>query len=114
MHELSIALSILEFAEEEGARRGEPVAAVYIRLGSLSGVNQRALSSAFDLAREATALSNCRLEIEEVPAAIHCGACSEDQIVDPAGGLLCPRCHAPARNLIRGKELQVIALEMLS
>ena len=52
MHELSIALSLLDLVEEEAERRGVRVAAVHVRLGPLSGVVRDALVSAFELARE--------------------------------------------------------------
>ena len=38
MHELSIAMSIVELAQEEGERRGARVNAVHLKLGALSGV----------------------------------------------------------------------------
>ena len=38
MHELSIALSLLDLVAEEAGRRGVRVAAVHLRLGPLSGV----------------------------------------------------------------------------
>jgi Zn finger protein HypA/HybF involved in hydrogenase expression len=38
MHELSIAMSIVELAQEEAERRGIQVDAVHLKLGALSGV----------------------------------------------------------------------------
>lgn len=67
MHELSIAISILEIAEEESGRRGNAlVEAIYLKLGDLSGVVKEALSSAFELAAEQSAFPHCRLVIEEI------------------------------------------------
>ena len=43
MHELSIAMSIVEMAEEESAGRNVTVSAVHLKLGSLSGVVRDAL-----------------------------------------------------------------------
>ena len=67
MHELSIALSILDFAAEEAERRGGRVVAVHLRLGPLSGVVKEALLSAYELAREGTPLAAAALVVEEVP-----------------------------------------------
>jgi len=68
MHELSIAMSILEIAEEEaGKHQGEAVAAIHIRIGNMAGVVPQALLSAFELAREQTAFERCSLVVEEVP-----------------------------------------------
>ena len=45
VHELSIALSILDVAEEEMERRGNvPVEAIYLKVGPLSGVVKEARS----------------------------------------------------------------------
>ncbi len=50
MHELSIALSILDVAAEEAERQGNArVVAIHLRLGPLSGVVKGALLSAFEL-----------------------------------------------------------------
>ena len=50
MHELSIALSIVELAEEEAERRGVQVNAVHLKLGALSGVVKDALLSCYEMA----------------------------------------------------------------
>jgi hydrogenase nickel incorporation protein HypA/HybF len=60
MHELSIALSILDVATEEAARRSGRVLAVHLKLGPLAGVVKEALLSAYDLAREGTPLGPSR------------------------------------------------------
>jgi hydrogenase nickel incorporation protein HypA/HybF len=68
MHELSIAMSIVEIAEEESEQRGNAaVEAIYLKLGDMSGVVKEALSSAFELAIEQSAFPNCRLIIEDIP-----------------------------------------------
>ena len=55
MHELSIAMSILDLAGEEVERQGGGrVVAIHLRLGPLAGVVKTALCSAFELAREAS------------------------------------------------------------
>ena len=47
MHELSIAMSIVEMAEEEAASQGaSQVTAVHLRLGKLSGIVKEALNLA--------------------------------------------------------------------
>ena len=60
MHELSIALGIVDIAEEESGRRGGvAVLAVHVKLGPLSGVVKEALLSAYELARENSLLADC-------------------------------------------------------
>ena len=66
MHELSIAMSIVEVASEEAQRQGGArVDAVYLRLGALSGVVKDALLFSWDLACEDSPIAGARLEIEE-------------------------------------------------
>ena len=62
MHELSIALSILDVAAEEAERQGGGrVVAVHLKLGPLSGVVKEALLSAYELAREGSRLDRLRI-----------------------------------------------------
>jgi hydrogenase nickel incorporation protein HypA/HybF len=114
MHELSIALGIVDAAAEEAARRGGPrIVAVHLRLGALSGVDADALRSAFELAREGSALPDAALVIEEVAIAVFCPACAAERaVVFPR--LCCPVCGTPTPDVIRGRELEVVALEIES
>lgn len=114
MHELSIALSILELAEEEGERRGARVAAIHLKLGRFSGVFRDALASAYEMAREGTALAQAELVIDVVPLVIHCSACAADQTPASPYELRCPTCGALTNEIVRGRELEVHALEIES
>jgi hydrogenase nickel incorporation protein HypA/HybF len=114
MHELSIALSILDLAEEEGRDRGVQVAAIHVKLGPLSGVVNEALLSAFEMAREGTALAEAELRIEEVPLVIRCSACNADQTPADTYVLRCPLCGAFTNDIVSGRELEVSALEIAS
>src|SRR5438132_1256533 len=66
MHELSIAMSIVELAGEEAEERGGcTIQAVHLKLGPLAGVVKRALLASYEMACEGTVLENSRLIIEE-------------------------------------------------
>ena len=68
MHELSIAVSLVEAAEEEAEKHGaRGVSAVHLKLGALSGVAKEALLFSYEMATEGTALAGSRLEIEDAP-----------------------------------------------
>ena len=113
MHELSIALSILELAEEEAERRGGVrVNAIYLKIGPLSGVVKEALLSAYELATEQTAFADCRLEIEEIPILVHCFTCQTERPVRSMQCFCCDECGTPASQVLQGRELQVSALEL--
>jgi hydrogenase nickel incorporation protein HypA/HybF len=115
MHELSIALSILDFAAEEAERQGRRrVVAIHLRLGPLSGVVKDALQSAYDLARETSDLGESELVIEEVPLVAYCPACCTERTLVSAQELCCPACGTPTPEVVRGRELEVFALEIES
>lgn len=67
MHELSIAMSIIDGASEEAKRHpGASVKAVHLRLGRLSGVYRDALLFSYRIAAEGTPVEGSELLIEEV------------------------------------------------
>jgi len=113
VHELSIALSIVEGAEEELQRQGGgTVFAVHLKLGPLSGVVREALAFSYQLACEGTSLEGSKLIVEEIPIQIHCTACGEDGDPVSAQCLHCGRCGASACSVVKGTELELSALEM--
>lgn len=113
MHELSIALSILEIAEEEAQRRGNAqVEAIHLKLGPLSGVVKEALLSAYQLATEQTQFADCRLVIEDVPILVYCSKCQAERPVRSVQWFCCTECDTPASDVLHGRELQVSAMEL--
>jgi hydrogenase nickel incorporation protein HypA/HybF len=114
MHELSIALSIVDVAVEEVERQGGGgrVAAVHVKIGTLCGVVPDALASAFALAREGTPLDRADLVFENVPAVAYCSSCDFGYDPGPIPNFRCPTCGAPTPNLKQGRELEVTALEI--
>jgi hydrogenase nickel incorporation protein HypA/HybF len=118
MHELSIALSILDLVAEEAAAaccatsRTGRVAAVHLKLGPLSGVAREALVSAFYLAREGTPYEQAELVVEDVPVTVHCPACDAERDLPSVQELRCPVCGVPTPAIVRGRELEVVALEI--
>ena len=113
MHELSIAMSIVEMAQEEADRHGSSqVQAVHLRLGLLAGVVKEALLSSYEMACEDTLLQGSELLIEEVPVEVFCPSCNAAKYVDSIQLFACPECGTPTPTVLRGKELEVVALEL--
>jgi hydrogenase nickel incorporation protein HypA/HybF len=112
MHELSIAMSIIELAEEEAARRGVQVEAVHLRLGALSGVVRDALLSCYEMVCEGTPLQGSRLLVEDVPVVIFCTTCKAQRSLNSVQLFCCPECGTPSAEVVQGKELEVVALEI--
>jgi hydrogenase nickel incorporation protein HypA/HybF len=115
MHELSIALSIVEGAQGEAELQGGGrVAGVHVRLGPLSGVVRESLAFAYDLACEGTPLQGSRLVIEESPVRILCPDCGEARPPVSVRQLHCSVCGAAAHEVVSGAELELVALELES
>ena len=113
MHELSIAMSIVEMAEEESARRGGVrISAVHLKLGALAGVVKDALLSSYEIACDGTALAGSQLLIEEVAVMVQCPACDAPRRIESLQWFVCPACGTAVHDVIQGRELQVAALEI--
>ena len=114
MHELSIALNLIDLAAERAQRLGDAkVVAVHLKLGQLAGVVQEALLSAFEQARQGSALSEARFVIEDVPVVVHCSMCLTDGEPVSIQDMRCRNCGSPTPQIIRGRELEIAALEVV-
>ncbi len=112
MHELSIAMGIVEAAQDEAHKRGVRVSAVHLRLGALSGVVKDALLFSYEVACQDTPLQGSKLIVEDVPVAVFCSQCQKEQVLASVQSFACPACGTPTMNILRGKELEVYALEV--
>ncbi len=112
MHELSIALNIVEVASEEAVRHEGRVTAVHLQLGELAGVVKDALLSAWELARSNSPLAEAELLVEDIPVVAYCPACQAEQNIVSIQQWTCARCGAAVQDVIRGRELQIVALEL--
>lgn len=112
MHELSIAMGIVEAASEEAQKRGVQVSAVHLRLGALSGVVKDALLFSYEVACQDTPLAGSKLIVEDVPVVIFCPTCNGNRTLASMQSFICPECGTPTMNIVQGKELEVFALEV--
>jgi hydrogenase nickel incorporation protein HypA/HybF len=114
MHELSIALSLVEQAAEEAGRLGDVrVDALHLRLGPLSGVVKDALLFSFEIAAAGTPVEGARLEIEEVPLTVLCHQCGAERVLPTIQHFRCPACDSPTPDVVRGRELEFVAMEVI-
>jgi hydrogenase nickel incorporation protein HypA/HybF len=114
MHELSLALSLLDqigaTAQREGATR---VSEVHLRLGRMSGVVRDALLFSWELARTDTIASDAELVIEDVAVAVWCPRCDSERAVRDGEGLTCAECGEVAPTIVRGRELELVAMAVV-
>ncbi len=113
MHELSIAISMIEQIVEESENRGGlDVEAVHLKLGVFSGVDKDALLFAYELACEGTPLEGSRLVIETIPLVIFCPGCKKERAPVSLYHLCCPDCLIPTPDIVTGREIEVASLEV--
>jgi hydrogenase nickel incorporation protein HypA/HybF len=113
MHELSIAMSMIDIAREEAAARGDGrVIALHLRLGPLSGVVKDALLFSYEVAAAGTELETSRLVIEEVPVIVFCQSCNQQRTIETIQLLCCSVCGELTPEVISGRELQIVAMEI--
>ncbi len=106
-------MSMVEMAEEEAVRRGGvKVCALHLKLGQLSGVVKDALLFSYEVACQGTALEGSQLIIEEIPVVVYCPTCQAEAEIASLQMFCCPACGALTSEVVRGKELEVVAMEI--
>ncbi|HMK22877.1 MAG TPA: hydrogenase maturation nickel metallochaperone HypA, partial [Terriglobales bacterium] len=108
MHELSIAMSLVEIAGEEAERQGGRVAAVHLKLGAQSSVVKDALFASYEMACEGTPLAGSRLVVEDVPGRVFCSVCREPRTLSTLQHFCCPDCATPTSEILQGKEIEMV------
>ena len=107
MHELSIANSIVELAEEQAERHGSLVVEeLELEIGRLSGVEIRTLEFALESAIKGSRLENARIIRHYIDGE---GLCSDCETTFPMETLLtpCPHCGSYLVKIIKGRELRI-------
>jgi hydrogenase nickel incorporation protein HypA/HybF len=114
MHELSIALAIVDAAVEECERRpGVRITQVHLKLGQLSGVVKSALLASYEMAAYSSCVAGSQLVIEEVAVTAFCPACQEVRPVVSPSQICCSDCGTPTPQIVAGRELEVVAMEII-
>lgn len=107
MHELSIAMSIVEIAEENAAMAGvKNVSEIQIEIGDLSGVVDEALEFALEEAVKNTILKNAKRIVIKTSGKAKCLECNHEFAVDDVF-TPCPKCSSFNNEIISGQELRV-------
>lgn len=109
MHELSVAMSIVELVEERAqAEKGERVTSVELEIGAMAGIVREALEFAWEPATNKTMLEGSELKISWIETESKCLDCNHlyhpDSSFDP-----CPKCGSYRSEILKGRELRVSA-----
>lgn len=112
MHELSIAVSLVEQIEQ-AAREQQAVAVrrICLRIGRLSGVDPEALASAFPLAATDTLAAEGELVLDVVEPFVRCQVCGARSQPE-APFLYCAACGGSDVDVEAGRELEIQSIEV--
>lgn len=107
MHELSIAMNIVEIVEEKLASiEIKQASELELDIGTSSGVIVEALRFALEEAVKSSVLENARIIINEIPSRSQCLSCRHEfipeDIITP-----CPKCGHLYADVISGKEMTI-------
>jgi hydrogenase nickel incorporation protein HypA/HybF len=112
MHEMSIAESIAQIAEEAAAREGDSrVRKVFVEIGQLAGVETEALRFCWDAVVREGRIAGAELAISQTPGQAWCLTCAET-IALPAPFEPCPRCGGYEVQVTGGTEMRVREIEI--
>ena len=114
MHEMGIAMEIIEIAEASIPAGMETVQVerINLRIGKLSAIVPDSLTFCFGVAIKETRLEGARLNIEQVPVVAMCKDCDHHWTIDEPA-FTCPQCNSSSIELISGKELDIVSIEIL-
>lgn len=112
MHELSLAMNIVEIAEREAIRAGhEHFTEIVLEIGSQSGVELEALDLAVKSAFPGTVLADAKVVLNPIQARAKCRECDDifeiNQLYDA-----CPHCGSFQSAIIEGKTMIVKSLTL--
>ncbi len=112
MHEVALALRIVEIVQEQARRQPfEAVKRVFLRIGAFAHVEPEALAFGFAAAARGTIAQGASLEIERAPGTGFCAGCGRD--VEVTSRLSeCPACGSGPLRIAGGDELRVTELEV--
>lgn len=110
MHEFSVAQSIIDITLKSCSdEQAKDVKSVEVEIGQAAGIQIEALEFAWTSATKETPLENARLDIIKIPLEVACRNCKHvyrpEDIFE-----LCPNCSQMDPEIIRGKELKVVAI----
>lgn len=113
MHEVSIALNLLEIITAQCTKEGYTrIDAVRIKIGRASGIMPDALAFAFEATKADTIAHSALLEIEEVPLTGSCQDCGAVFTTEAEYVLACPVCSGQSFVMTAGRELDIIDMEV--
>ena len=116
MHELSVIDSIIKVVLDHAQKNdAKNIAAVHLRVGELSDLQDEWMQRYFDMVSKNTIAEGALLKIERAPAIMKCAACAEEYKIDvkDLDGIQCPKCGEKKGSLISGREYFIKSMEII-
>jgi hydrogenase nickel incorporation protein HypA/HybF len=107
MHELSVALSIVELAEKHAIKHNaEEIEELELEIGSLAGIELQSFTFALESSVKDTMLENAKIIRHDIAGE---GRCNDCEKIFPVIELFtpCPYCNSFCVSVLKGKELRV-------
>jgi hydrogenase nickel incorporation protein HypA/HybF len=113
MHEMGIAMEILKIVQASiPAEMAETrVRRVNLKVGKLSTIVPDSLRFCFGVVADKTNVAEAELAIEEVPVQARCGDCGLEWTIDSTV-FTCPSCGKGNTELLTGRELDIVSIEI--
>ena len=110
MHEMSLAINIVELVSEKAQAAGaQKITVIELEVGRLSGLMVEALAFCFEAAARNTPAEGAELLICEIDGQGNCLGCGHSFVVDSLLGQ-CPECGGYTVETVQGRELKVVSL----
>ena len=113
MHEMGIALQIIEIATDSiPADAGDVrVEKINLKIGKLAAVVPDSLRFCFDVAIKDTPLDGAELVIQELPVMARCKDCDIQWTIN-SPAFTCENCNSGSLEILSGRELDIESIEI--
>lgn len=114
MHEVSLAVSLLQLAEEICRTHGyKSIESIKVRLGRASGVHPDSLSFALETIKMGTLAENANIIFDIISLGGSCQDCGQNFETEESYIFYCPLCNSPSIVIRQGKELQITEVKLV-
>ena len=112
MHEMSIAMNIVDIACKEAQKEGaSSISAIELDVGKLAGVMIESLQFCYEAVCKDTIAKNSKLVINELEGKGHCIKCDHVFKIDSFMAI-CPECESYEIEILQGRELKLRAVSV--
>jgi hydrogenase nickel incorporation protein HypA/HybF len=110
MHELSLALEVIDLAANEAKKNKiSTIREIRIEVGDLSGVMADAIELALELSVKNSVLENTMIHVIRTPGKGKCTVCDLEFEMKQMLST-CPQCHCCPSEIIGGREFRVLSM----